>query len=210
MEIVLVAALLGLIPAYIAQDRGHSALQWWFFGALLFIVALPMALMLPRQNAGEVEQERVLSAVEDEPGASVQRLAARSGLHLRQVIEAVASLRDDGRVRLEKTGRIVQVEKKWLVPELHVPDVKVFSAEGSAGDASIPPAPAPSSQIPAPPNAATSKDAPSGWYPDPAGAFDHRWWDGTQWTSTVAQKGTRAQSEPPLGAATPDPESRAT
>jgi hypothetical protein len=29
-----------------------------------------------------------------------------------------------------------------------------------------------------------------GWFPDPAGRFDHRWWDGTRWTETVSRAGS--------------------
>lgn len=45
------ALLLGLIPAAIAQARGYSFLAWYVFGVLLFIVALPCALLAtPRQD----------------------------------------------------------------------------------------------------------------------------------------------------------------
>ena len=44
--IVIVGAFLGLFPASIASGKGHPFAEWWIFGALLFIVALPMALML--------------------------------------------------------------------------------------------------------------------------------------------------------------------
>ena len=27
---------------------------------------------------------------------------------------------------------------------------------------------------------------PAGWFPDPGGAHDHRYWDGTRWTEHVA------------------------
>ena len=46
MEIIIVAALIGLIPAGIARGKGHSFGLWWFYGAMLFIVALPHALLL--------------------------------------------------------------------------------------------------------------------------------------------------------------------
>jgi cytochrome c-type biogenesis protein len=37
---------LGLIPAFIARQKGRNFIDWWFFGASLFVVALPMALQL--------------------------------------------------------------------------------------------------------------------------------------------------------------------
>lgn len=41
-----VAILIGLIPAAIAQGKGKSFVLWWFYGAALFIVALPHALLM--------------------------------------------------------------------------------------------------------------------------------------------------------------------
>ena len=38
------AILLGLIPAFIAHKKGMSFIGWWIFGALLFILALPLVL----------------------------------------------------------------------------------------------------------------------------------------------------------------------
>lgn len=46
MEILIIAVLIGLIPAAIAQSKGHSFLGFWIYGALLFIVALPHALLM--------------------------------------------------------------------------------------------------------------------------------------------------------------------
>lgn len=46
MEILILAALIGLIPAAIASGKGRSFGLWWFYGAMLFIVALPHALLL--------------------------------------------------------------------------------------------------------------------------------------------------------------------
>ena len=46
MAIILIAAiLLGLIPAAIASRKGQSFLFWWIFGAILFILALPLAIV---------------------------------------------------------------------------------------------------------------------------------------------------------------------
>lgn len=33
---------------------------------------------------------------------------------------------------------------------------------------------------------------PPGWYPDPRGGHEHRWWDGATWTSNVADAGVTA------------------
>ncbi len=46
MEIIIIAAFLGLIPAMVAQSKGKSFGLWWFYGAMLLIVSLPHALMM--------------------------------------------------------------------------------------------------------------------------------------------------------------------
>jgi hypothetical protein len=52
----------------------------------------------------------------------------------------------------------------------------------------------------------------AGWYADPAGRFDNRYWDGNQWTSAV-KRGEQVESDPEgvpgqsadIGTATPQP-----
>jgi hypothetical protein len=52
MEFLIIAALIGLIPAAIARSKGRSFGLWWLYGAMIFIVALPHALLLkPDQDA---------------------------------------------------------------------------------------------------------------------------------------------------------------
>jgi hypothetical protein len=46
MEFLILCALIGLIPAYLAKKKGRSFGLWWFYGAMLFIVALPHALIM--------------------------------------------------------------------------------------------------------------------------------------------------------------------
>jgi len=46
MGMFLLLALIALIPALIAQKKGRSALLWWVFGVLLFIVALPASIII--------------------------------------------------------------------------------------------------------------------------------------------------------------------
>jgi hypothetical protein len=55
MTILVLAVLLGLVPAAIAHGKGRSFVQWWMFGVLLFIVALPMAIMLKPMTDDERE-----------------------------------------------------------------------------------------------------------------------------------------------------------
>jgi len=52
MGVLLIAVLIGLIPAAIAQGKGHSFGLWWLYGAAIFIIALPHALLLkPSRHA---------------------------------------------------------------------------------------------------------------------------------------------------------------
>lgn len=47
MGFLVVAALLGLITAFIAQSKGRSFAGWWVYGFLLFIVAIIHVLIIP-------------------------------------------------------------------------------------------------------------------------------------------------------------------
>jgi len=50
MVLWMCAAALGLIPlAVIARRKGASFLGWWLFGTLLFVLALPMAIIMKPQ-----------------------------------------------------------------------------------------------------------------------------------------------------------------
>jgi uncharacterized protein YxjI len=44
---------------------------------------------------------------------------------------------------------------------------------------------------------------PQGWYPDPYGRHEQRWWDGTRWTEHVASHGRRAVDHPDGGSPVP-------
>lgn len=53
MEIIIIIALLGLIPAFIARNKGRSFFGWWLYGALLFIVAIVHALLISARPGSE-------------------------------------------------------------------------------------------------------------------------------------------------------------
>ncbi|HCH7897831.1 TPA: zinc ribbon domain-containing protein [Raoultella ornithinolytica] len=48
MELLIVCAIIGCIPAAIASSKGRSFFAWWVYGALLFIVALIHSLVIKR------------------------------------------------------------------------------------------------------------------------------------------------------------------
>lgn len=57
MEILIMAVLIGLIPAYIAKGKGRSFGVWWLYGAALFIIALPHALLIKPDIAALERQQ---------------------------------------------------------------------------------------------------------------------------------------------------------
>lgn len=46
MEVFVIAVVLGLLPAIIANGKGRSFALWWEYGAAVFIVALPHSLIM--------------------------------------------------------------------------------------------------------------------------------------------------------------------
>lgn len=48
----MIGALLGLLPASIARSKGYGFGTWWLYGAALFLVALPHALILKLNQEG--------------------------------------------------------------------------------------------------------------------------------------------------------------
>lgn len=49
--IIIVAVVLGLVPAFMAGRQGRSFVKWWIYGALAFPAAIVHALVL---NPGHV------------------------------------------------------------------------------------------------------------------------------------------------------------
>jgi hypothetical protein len=58
MEILIIAVLLGLIPASIARSKGYNFFSYWLAGSLLFIIALPWTLVMKPNPKGMEERQR--------------------------------------------------------------------------------------------------------------------------------------------------------
>lgn len=57
MEWLVIAIIIGLIPAAIARNKGRNFVGWWVYGAAFFIIALPHALLIkPKQALIEKRQ----------------------------------------------------------------------------------------------------------------------------------------------------------
>jgi hypothetical protein len=69
LEILIIAVLIGLIPAAIAQGKGKSFLLWWIYGAALFIVALPHAIIM-RADDRAIESQQLSSGMKKCPSCA--------------------------------------------------------------------------------------------------------------------------------------------
>ncbi len=50
---LIISACLGLIPANIAKNKGYSFGLWWFYGWMLFIVAVIHVSVIPAKNQAD-------------------------------------------------------------------------------------------------------------------------------------------------------------
>jgi hypothetical protein len=66
MEFLIVAVFLGLIPALIARGKGRRFGLWWLYGFLLFLVALPHALLL-KTSPEQVQRQRAAQGLKTCP-----------------------------------------------------------------------------------------------------------------------------------------------
>jgi hypothetical protein len=57
LMVIIGLGLLGLIPANIARKKGRDFFNWWFFGAGLFPIALPMALNIRPEEVKPVHED---------------------------------------------------------------------------------------------------------------------------------------------------------
>jgi hypothetical protein len=58
IDVMKLAIIIGIIPAIIARNKGKNFFLWWFYGFMLFIVALPHALLMKPYNQ-KTEQKQM-------------------------------------------------------------------------------------------------------------------------------------------------------
>lgn len=56
---LIVLAVLGLIPAFIASGKGKKFIDWWLFGLALFPIALPMAIIMKPEDSASNKTENL-------------------------------------------------------------------------------------------------------------------------------------------------------
>ena len=167
---VALLALLALLPATIARNKGQDPGMWWLYGFLLWPVAFIHSLHI---KPTEADLRRVLAEQGymscpycDEmirPQAIVCRYCGRD------LVQA-----------LQSSGRSYSVEDARHDYNLTPPVIPLPTA----------------TPVPPPPG------TPAGWLSDPVGKYEHRYWDGSEWTEHVAAAGqqmTSALAEPPPG-----------
>lgn len=62
MEVLIIAIVIGLIPAAIASGKGKSFVLWWLYGAAIFIVALPHAIVMKADDRS-IEKKQLLNGM---------------------------------------------------------------------------------------------------------------------------------------------------
>jgi cytochrome c-type biogenesis protein len=64
-----IALVLGLLPAYLAKRKGRHFFDWWFFGAILFPVALLAALLI---KPTQIDNQALTSFSQDDHGMTIE------------------------------------------------------------------------------------------------------------------------------------------
>ena len=118
MEFLLLAAVIGIIPAFIAMKKGRSFFVWWFYGFMIFIVALPHALLCKPVQA-EIDRRALASGdhVKCPFCAEIIRAEAKVCPHCQRDLPARWAPTGSGRAPRSK-GRRDESGSSFLGPRL--------------------------------------------------------------------------------------------
>ena len=104
MATLIVAALLAIIPAKIASDKGYSFGLWWFYGWMLWIVAIIHVSLIPDLEA----ERRMKEASQPKPNSNSSMSA--------ETLKKYNELKEGGLITQEEFE-----EKKKEVLQLYTP-----------------------------------------------------------------------------------------
>lgn len=62
MSTLIIAMVIGFLPAYIAKQKGRSFWKWYIYGVLIFIVAIIHALLM-KKTPELIEEEQLQSGM---------------------------------------------------------------------------------------------------------------------------------------------------
>lgn len=60
LPVFIVSAILGLIPAFIAKEKGRDFALWWLYGTFLFLIALIHSIVMSADTK-QIEHEAISS-----------------------------------------------------------------------------------------------------------------------------------------------------
>jgi hypothetical protein len=144
-----------------------------------------------RRAAGAVEPAAADTIVAPEPETSIEELAAAAAVEAAEPAPAfsAATAEPEPVVQPATTSPWAATTEAAPAPE----PVVAQPVEPAAAYAPTAAAPAAQPVQPQP----TQPQVPAGWYSDPSGRFELRYWDGNGWTEHVARGGQQS-TDPPV------------
>jgi len=117
MGFFITVVFLGMITGAIAHKKGHSFAKWWFYGAALFIVALPMAIMLKPVGAAGVSTTAAMGGLRKCPRCAelIQPEAQFCRFCNAEVIPMSAEEQKQIKIEAEREAKKATYVPGWLV-----------------------------------------------------------------------------------------------
>nr|WP_284358215.1 zinc ribbon domain-containing protein [Dyella nitratireducens] len=136
MGVLIIAAVIGLLPAFIAQSKGRSFGLWWLYGAAIFIIATPHALLLKPDHKG-LDQAKIESGLKKCPQcAEFVKEEARICRFCQHTFDAPAPINLGGAMIEGKTDIYAMIAAtvngdRWLCADACAMFLGMIAAKGS-------------------------------------------------------------------------------